>query len=118
VLFPAPSHAPSNHISIRSCGSSATRDESVGIERNISGQCDYEVMMFESIQIKTILNREIETVLISLKRSTLVARNAHKSGVSLLAMNPSITKRRLHHRKQLIDGLLHDQPHAIVNSSI
>jgi len=38
-----------------------------GIERNISGQRDYEVMMFESIQMKTILDREIETVLISLE---------------------------------------------------
>src|SRR6266403_3392526 len=38
-----------------------------GIERNISGQRDYEVMMFESIQMKTILNREIERVLISLE---------------------------------------------------
>jgi len=29
----------------------------VGIERKIGGQCDYGIKVFESIQIKTILNQ-------------------------------------------------------------
>jgi hypothetical protein len=41
-----------------------------GIERKIGGQCDCCIGIFESIQIKTILNYEFETVLsLYLKRS-------------------------------------------------
>jgi hypothetical protein len=44
--------------------------ETCGIERKIGGQCDCSISIFESIQIKTILNYEFEIVLkLYLKRS-------------------------------------------------
>jgi hypothetical protein len=56
----------------------------VGIEREISGQCDYGAGAFESIQIKQILNRHFEIVLKTCwKRSKLDARNAGKPGLSV-----------------------------------
>ena len=36
-------------------------DGGVGIDREKSGQCDYDAAVIESVQIKTILNSAIET---------------------------------------------------------
>jgi hypothetical protein len=55
----------------------------VGIEREISGQCDYGAGMFESIQIKSILNRRFEIVLkLHSKRSKLKRGSARQTGLS------------------------------------
>jgi hypothetical protein len=60
--------------------------EACGIERKIGGQCDCTISIFESIQIKTILNRELEIVLkLYLKRSKSSQGNTRKSGLILLS---------------------------------
>jgi hypothetical protein len=62
-----------------------------GIERKILGQCDCDIGIFESIQIKTILNREFEIVLkLYLKRSKSSSGNARKSGLSCYRTTASI----------------------------
>jgi hypothetical protein len=77
-------------------GSSASsrcgeRSRRCGIERKILGQCDRGIGMFESIQIKTFLNRKVEIVLkLSLKRSKASQENARKSGLFCCRATASI----------------------------
>jgi hypothetical protein len=76
-----------------------------GIERKIGGQCDCGIGIFESIQIKTILNYEFEIVLnIYLKRSKSSQGNACKSGLSCYRMTVSINPCRAISISEIIIG--------------
>src|ERR1700704_2263513 len=66
-----------------------------GIDRKMGGQCDCGIGIFESIQIKTILNREFEIVLkLYLKRSKSSQGNARESGLFCYRTIASINPRR------------------------
>jgi hypothetical protein len=84
-------------------------DESVGIERKNSGQCECGNDAFESIQIKMILNPTFEIVLkLLFKSSKLKPIDTDKSGVS------SLESRRQHCAQSVLSGFISENNSSIV----